>query len=34
MEFLCGIAITLLLESIVLILETEKLRRKLDDISV
>lgn len=34
MEFLCGIAITLLLESIVLILAKDYLRRKLDDISV
>jgi hypothetical protein len=34
MEFLCGVAITLMLETVVLILATDYLRRKIHDLSV
>lgn len=31
MDFLCGVALTLLLESIILILATEHIRRKIHE---
>lgn len=34
MEFLCGVALTLMLETVVLILAMDYLRRKIYDLSV